>query len=308
MASHLTPTTSAAPEGVSARVRALRPRLTGALRRVADEVLEDPAGVARTTILELAERSETSPATVTRFCRVVGLRGYADLRLAVAAETGRLANAEWEADIGREIRPDDPLGSVLRTIVATDTRAIQDTAAQLDLDLVDRVVAAVVAAGRIDIYGMGSSGAIAAELQGRLHRVGIRVWAWSDVHAGLTSAALLAPGDVAVGVSHSGRTRETVDMLAEAAGSGATAIALTGFPHSPLTEVADLVLTTASHETRLHPDALAVRHSQLTVLDLVYVAVAQRIYDRAARSFAVTARAVDGRRLGAGHDLREGTP
>src|SRR3954469_8734896 len=81
--------------GVLARVRSLLPEFTGALRRVAEQVLTDPAAASRATIVELAERSGTSPATVTRFCRALGFDGYADLRLGIAAETGRARSAGW---------------------------------------------------------------------------------------------------------------------------------------------------------------------------------------------------------------------
>src|SRR5262245_18235565 len=97
-----------------ARVRTRLPELSDALQRVAELILTDPAGAARSTIVELAERSETSPATVTRFCRALGLDGYADLRLAIAGETGRAARTGgWMVDIGREIQPADPLDRVL---------------------------------------------------------------------------------------------------------------------------------------------------------------------------------------------------
>src|SRR5688572_30509051 len=75
-------------DGVLLRVRTLLPEFTGALQRVAEQVLADPAAASRATIVELAERSGTSPATVTRFCRALGFDGYADLRLGIAAETG----------------------------------------------------------------------------------------------------------------------------------------------------------------------------------------------------------------------------
>src|SRR5690349_7381136 len=78
-----------AGESVLARVRAGLPEFTGALQRVAELVLSDPASAARSTIVELAEGSGTSPATVTRFCRALGFEGYAELRLAIAGETGR---------------------------------------------------------------------------------------------------------------------------------------------------------------------------------------------------------------------------
>src|ERR1700749_669469 len=91
-------------DGVLVRVRTLLPEFTGALQRVAEQVLADPAAASRATIVELAERSGTSPATVTRFCRALGFEGYADLRLAIAGETGRAArSAGWAEDIGRAI-------------------------------------------------------------------------------------------------------------------------------------------------------------------------------------------------------------
>src|SRR4051812_35613858 len=117
-------------DGVLLRVRSLLPEFTGALRRVAEQVLTDPAAASRATIVELAERSGTSPATVTRFCRALGFDGYADLRLGIAGETGRAARTGgWSVDIGREIQPSDPLERVLAQIMAADTRAMHDTAA-----------------------------------------------------------------------------------------------------------------------------------------------------------------------------------
>ena len=132
------------------RVRAQLGEFTGALRRVAEQVLSDPAGAARATIVELAERSGTSPATVTRFCRAMGFEGYADLRLGIAAETGRARAAGWTVDIGREIQPTDPLERVLGQIIAADTQAMHDTATLLDLREVERAAEAIAGARRVE--------------------------------------------------------------------------------------------------------------------------------------------------------------
>jgi len=287
----------AGDERLLARVKAGLPEYSGALQRVAEWILTDPAGAARSTIVELAERSGTSPATVTRFCRALGFDGYAELRLAIAGETGRAARASgWMVDIGREILPADPLERVLGQIMAADTRAMHDTAALLDLHEVERAADAIAAATRVDIYGASGSALVGAEMQFCLHRIGIAAWAWADVHNGLASSALLTDGDVALGISHSGQTRETIDMVTEAGGHGATTIALTSFPRSPLAAVADIVLLTATQATTFRPDALSARHPQLVVLDLLYIAVAQRMYEQAHAAFKVTAQAVAGHR------------
>lgn len=281
-------------QGVLFRVRTQLPEFTGALQRVAEQVLADPAAASRATIVELAERSGTSPATVTRFCRALGFDGYADLRLGIAAETGRARLAGWTVDIGREIQPNDPLERVLGQIMAADTRAMHDTASLLDLAEVDRAAVAIAGAARVNIFGASGSALVGEEMQFSLHRIGIPVWAWTDVHNGLASAALSRPGDVALGISHSGETGETIELLAEASSRGATTIALTSFPRSPLAELADIVLLTATQATTFRPDALSARHPQLVVLDLLYVAVAQRTHERSHAAFQRTAQAVHG--------------
>ncbi|HWH01204.1 MAG TPA: MurR/RpiR family transcriptional regulator [Pilimelia sp.] len=294
-AAHVAAAPLAPPDSALARVRARLPEFSGALLRVAEHVLSDPAAAARATIVELAEGSGTSPATVTRFCRALGFDGYADLRLGIAAATGDVARtAGWSVDIGREVGPTDPLERVLAQIMAADTKAMHDTVALLDLHEVERAADAIAGSARVDIYGASGSALVGEELQFSLHRIGVAAWAWTDVHNGLASAALLGPGNVGLGISHSGQTRETIEMLAEAASHGATTVALTSFPDSPLAEVADVVLLTATQATTFRPDALSARHPQLVVLDLLYIAVAQRTFERANVAFQRTARAVEG--------------
>ena len=119
----------------------------------------------------------------------------------------------------------------------------------------------------------------------------------------LTSAALLGPGDVALGVSHSGTTCEVVDALELAGRRGAVTVALTNFPRSPLALVADHVLTTAAHETTFRSGAMASRIAQLTVVDCLFVAVASRSFDATVEALEATWEAVQPRR-----DARRSAP
>jgi DNA-binding MurR/RpiR family transcriptional regulator len=290
----------AGAEQLLVHLRSLLPGLAGALRQGANVILEDPGWASRATIVELGERSGTSPATVTRFCRTLGVAGYTELRVGIATEIGRATQAGWEVGIGADVLPTDPLDRVLRTLLNVDLQAMQETAAGLALDAVGAVVDALVAARRVDFYAMGGSAAVVEDMQLRMHRIGIASWMWSDVHNGLTSAALLAPGDVAIGLSHSGRTIETVEMLAQARSRGATTVAITNFSTSPIAEAADHLLCTSVRETKFRSGAMSARHSQFLVLDLLYLAVAQRTHERATSAFARTADAVVAHRSPAG--------
>ena len=103
---------------------------------------------------------------------------------------------------------------------------MEETAAQLDIEILHRVVDAIASAGRVDVYGVGASAFVAADLQQKLHRIGRVSFAWNDTHIMLTSAAVLGPGDVAVGISHTGATTDTVESLRVAREHGATTVAL----------------------------------------------------------------------------------
>jgi DNA-binding MurR/RpiR family transcriptional regulator len=283
------------PQTLLAHVRALTPNLAPAEQRVAAAVVSDPGGVSAKTISELAESCRTSGTTVIRFCRAMGFPGYPELRLALAAAAQASRETGW-GDIGSDIGPHDTLDEIIKKIAHADARAVEETAAQLDAATLGDVVDAVVRARRIDIYGVGASAFVALDLQQKLHRIERIVYAWPDPHSAVTSAALLRPGDVAIGISHTGTTADTIGSLAEARSRGATTVAITNFPRSSIARVADYVLTTAARETTFRSGAMASRIAALTVVDCLFVAVAQRNYKQTLSALERTYAAVRARR------------
>jgi DNA-binding MurR/RpiR family transcriptional regulator len=274
------------------------PSLSPAEQRVAQVIVDEVSAAVRLTITELAQRAATSETTVIRFCRAMGMRGYPELRLTLAEEMGRSTDtAVGNEAIGGDITPTDDLDQVVKKIAFADARAVEDTAAQLDVVELERVIDRVVRARRVDIYGVGASAFVAQDFQQKLHRIGRVSFAWSDLHIALTSAALLDERDVAFGISHTGTTMDTIEAFAEAGRRGATTVALTNFPKSPLAAAADLVLTTAARETTFRSGATASRLAQLTVIDCVFVGVAQRTYPETRRALAATFEAANTRRL-----------
>jgi DNA-binding MurR/RpiR family transcriptional regulator len=294
---------AAAESSPLVRIRSLLPGLARAEQRVAKVVLEDPSAVARRSITEVALAANTSETTVTRFCKAVGVGGYPQLRIALAADTAR-SQARTSPDLGGDITPDDELSAVVGKVSFADARAVEETAEQLDIPSLQNVIDAVAGAGRVDVYGVGASAFVAADLQQKLHRIGRISFAWSDTHIMLTSAAVLNGGDVAIGISHTGATTDTVEALRVAREHGATTIALTNFPRSPITEVADHVLTTAARETTFRSGATASRIAQLTVIDCLFIGVAQLHLDAAVSALDATRDAVGTHRMGVRPDGR----
>jgi DNA-binding MurR/RpiR family transcriptional regulator len=286
------PAADVADEGVVDRIRELLPALPEAQRTAAALILDDPAAVARMTILDLADACRISTGSITRFCRTLGLPGYAALRIALASDTGRTGRDTWRANMGGQISEHDELSRVADAVSAGVRQAVGETLARLDLAAVEAAASAIAGARRGEICGVGGSAAMGAEFQQRIFRIGVPAWSWSDTQIALTGAALLGPHDVMLALSHSGRTREVTELAAEAAARGATCVAISNDPQSPLARRVDLLLATTVRTDGPGHHTILSRHAQMAVLDLLYVAVAQRTYDQTTEAMAATAEAV----------------
>lgn len=275
-------------------VAGLRPTLSPAEDRVAQQVLSDARATAAMTISELAVAARTSETTVLRFCRRIGLPGYPQLRLALAEEgaSPRLREAP-----SSDISPDDTLDDVVAKIAYSEVSALEDTAEHLDRQVLEEVAGRVARSRRIGIYGHGASALVAADLQHKLQRIGLFAVASGDPHLALASAALHGPQDVAIGISHSGTTHETLEELGVAREQGALTVALTNFPRSPLARAADRVLVTAARETQVRAGATASRIAGLFVVDCLYIAVAHHDITAAQRAVSSTREAVQRHRV-----------
>ncbi len=263
-----------AAAGLVARIVGLLPSLTPAEQRVARHVVADPAGAAARTVTDLAAAAGASEATVIRFCRSIGVSGYPQLRLRLAAESGRHAGPADPGD--GALPPDADLAQIIATVAFQDARAVRDTAAGLDPRLCTAAVDALVAATRIEVHGAGGSGFVAAALRRKLHTLGLPAAGWPDAPSAYASVDRLGPGDVVVALSHSGTTAQTVEVVRRARRRGSTTVALTTFPRSALGRAADLVLTTATRETTGRQGDGAGRVAQLTVVDILALGVACR--------------------------------
>ncbi|MGW2892716.1 MurR/RpiR family transcriptional regulator [Streptomyces griseoruber] len=281
-----------APAALAGRVRTLAPSLTRSLRRVAEAVANAPAGCAALTVTGLAERTGTSEATVVRTARVLGYPGYRDLRLALAGLSAQQQSGRAPA-LTTDIAVDDSLADVVAELAHDEQQTLAGTAACLDTAQLEAAVTAAAGARRVDVYGVGASGPVAQDLTQKLLRIGRVAHAHSDPHLAVTNAVQLGAGDVAVAITHSGSTGDVIEPLRVAFERGATTVAITGRPESPVAQYADHVLTTSTaRESELRPAAMSSRTGQLLVVDCLFVGVAQRTYEAAGPALAASYEAL----------------
>ncbi|HEX3607612.1 MAG TPA: MurR/RpiR family transcriptional regulator [Candidatus Dormibacteraeota bacterium] len=269
---------------VTAQIQARLNALTPSVRRVGEAVLEGPLEVIHLTVTDLAERTGTSVATVVRFCQEVGLRGFMDLKIRLAAEA-----IPAERGLHEDVAADDDPGTVLGKVLRSTAAAIQDATGTLDPELFARAVELVRGARHLLFVGVGTSAPLCQDAAYRFRSAGLLSEAPYDPHVQHVTARLLGPAAVCVAVSHTGQTRETLAAVSAAREAGAATIAVTSFFRSPLTRQVDVALVAGSRETTFRVEAMASRIAHLTVLDALLVAV----------SLAGPERARDAQRLSA---------
>lgn len=278
---------------VLVRMRALRPELSPSEQRVADLLLRDPSGAAELPIAEIASRAGTSSTSVVRLVHRLGYGHIKQLRADVVRDAVRESlDVEGLPEVSGDIDRADTIEDVIAKVSQAETLSIAETARTLDPSAVRAAVAAIIGAQRVDVFGIGASAFVGSDLQQKLNRIGRTTLTWADAHAAWTSAATYNTSSVAIAISHSGATTDTVEYLALARSRGATTIAITNHAGSPLAAHADVVLTTAARETGFRSGALGSRIAQLMVVDCLFIGVAQQDYDHAMDAVRSTYSAV----------------
>jgi len=267
------------------RIRACLSALPPAEQRVARLLLSDPRSFARLPVGELAERAHVSKPTVVRFCRSVGYDGLADFKLKLAGTVN-----EGVPFVHRAVDDDDKAGDLVVKIVDNAVSALlkyRNAAASHAVEqAIERLAAAGRAGKRIDFYGVGNSGFVALDAQHKFFRLGVHASAVIDSHVQIMSATMLGPGDCAVIISNSGRSRDLLDVAEIAARKGAGVIAVTasGSPLAHLALSGGHVLLAADHPEdfdRYSPMVSRLLH--LVIVDILTTGVALRLGSAALR-------------------------
>ncbi len=279
------------PSTVGARLRLLRPMLTPLESRILNVAFEEGFNAA-TALSYVAEQASVSEAMVVKTAKKLGFTGFRDFRKQMSSY-----NAQPSAALHKEIALEDTQADIMRKVFNTAIQALQETLAIIDPEVFAKIVDAISAAPRRDLYGIGGSAQVARDVAHKFLRIGLRSTVYDDAHMMLMSASLLEAGDIALVFSHSGRTSIVIDAVREARRRGATTIAITNYTHSPLVECADLVLCSTARGSPLLGENAAARVAQLTVMDALFAAIAAKDYERAERNLERTSAAVAAQRV-----------
>lgn len=252
------------------RVAAAQANLTPAEAKVATLVLAEPSWVLGHSLMQVAARASVSEPTVIRFCRSIGLDGFQSFRLRLAQSI-----ASGALFLSTEMSPDDTAVDIAGKVLERSARTLLDVRTQLHPARLEQAVALLTGARRLEFYGLGSSGIVAADARHKFFRLGIVATAYADPHLHGMAATMLSPGDVVVAISSTGRTIDLLSSVELALEAGASVIAITA-PSSPLARLASVPIEISVDEDTDIYTPMTTRLAQLAIVDALSVGVAMR--------------------------------
>lgn len=252
--------------------------LTPMEERIARYILDHPNEVIQLSIQKLASTAGVSEATIIRLSQSLKYKGFKEFKLAIAGDLAGNTSAQEEQY--QQFPVGSSTSALIESISYNNMKSIRDTLSVLSEEALEQAIEALGSARKIALFGVESSSVVADDFRQKALRLGL----WCEPGYSGDSQAIIAANlseqDVVLAVSYSGETESVLRAMQLAHRQGAKLIALTQFASSPIAEEADIALYTSTLERNFRNGAMASRIAQLNVIDILYVGLVTRQYDR----------------------------
>ncbi|NDL67566.1 MurR/RpiR family transcriptional regulator [Anaerotalea alkaliphila] len=268
------------------KIRSKMGSLTNTEQKIAEYVLNNYEKVLTSNISELSENAEVSDASVVRFCKSLGYKGYQDFKISAARDV-----LPKDRHFNPVLEKGDDDQTLCNKVFGTNINVLRGTLAILDIKKMAAVAEMLAEAKSITFFGSGGSLLVGKDTQHKLLKIGIRSFVYEDADMQLMASALLGPDDLAFCISHSGSSSNVMKCMEIAKGKNAKTVALVSQEKTPLSKLADVSIFCASEETIFKSEAVSTRIAQLAIMDALVAMAAFRDYDLSFQSIQETRKA-----------------
>ena len=248
-------------------------QLSAAERKVADYTIKNHSHVQFMSITQLAEECGTADATVSRFCRSLGLRGFNAFKIELAKYS---ATSQAGQELSQQRADSSAPVNAAQEVGRQAVEAVGQTVELIDLNTVSDVVSVLEKAERVLCTGSGGSSVMAADCAHLFSTVSPKFSVIVDTHLQMSALASMKAGDALLLFSYSGATTAGIQLFELARSLGIVTILVTRFPKSPAASLADYVLLCGSHESPVQQGSVMAKVAQLIVMGTLF----QEYYNR----------------------------
>ncbi|RHW43149.1 MurR/RpiR family transcriptional regulator [Neobacillus notoginsengisoli] len=244
--------------------------LSEAERMIGQYIIEHPQFVPNMTTKDLSQKTGVSESSVVRFCKSIGIGSFKSFKLELAKQIALSGSNLTDFSI---LQQKDSPYDLFHRVTYTNKAAIESSLASLDRKELERAVEAISNASRLIFFGVGGSATPALDGHYKFSKLGYHSVMAHDFHYLLSLIPYLAPNDIFVAISMSGKTKDVLELASFAKEKGAIVIAITNLDKSPLYKMASIRLCTPAVEQDYRVGTISSRMTQLNIIDALYLSV-----------------------------------
>ena len=237
--------------------------------KVASYVLENLDEVIEMRVVDLASKSSVSEPTVIRFCRAIGFDGFQSFKLQLAQQLGLGSVFTQFA-----VEDSDTVADLLNKVFDTTLGSLITVRDEINSAVLEQAIDTISNARRVEFYGFGASGSVAADAQHKFFRLQLSSAAYTDPHIQRMSAISLGSEDVVVAISQSGETQALLESVELAREAGANVIGLAP-QNTSLSRLCNLAIYVNMEEDLKSFTPVSSRIAHLVVIDVLATGVAR---------------------------------
>ncbi len=268
-------------EDMIARIKIKYDDLRKSEKKVAKYIVNFRGDFNELTTAGVAKSVGVSEPTVVRFTHAVGIESFKSLKRGLIEERIRTQYSRIErCDVfgGYTLSAIDTLEGIPDIVINANGTHLENSLKNIDIKTLHEVIEMIKGARQILICGIESSTTTVFDLNVKLKYLGYNCSYQDDQYLKYMSACNLTSEDIAIGVSYSGQSKETIDVLKLARLNGARTIGITNFSEGEIEEVSD-VLFSISGENNLYGNKVFSRGVQLAIVDMIYMGVILTDFD-----------------------------
>ena len=259
-------------------------------KKIADYVVQNTNKVLFMSITELSESCGVADASVHRFCRTMGVKGYQEFKMKLSlSATSEEETTHEKDDLNLNI---DSLEFILDKILQGHISALKETRTLMRMEEIERAVKMMEDAENIYFFGIGDSLLTAREARNKFLRICNKVSCIDDPHMQAMTASMAGSNDVIFIISYSGATKDNIYGAKIAKKVGAKIVGITRFLKSPLTSYTDALLVCGSNEGPLDGGSMGAKLSQLYIIDVLFQEYYRRNKEASVENNKKTSKAV----------------
>ncbi|QQK07201.1 MurR/RpiR family transcriptional regulator [Miniphocaeibacter halophilus] len=271
------------------RIASIVKELPNSEQKIGNFVLESPEKVITMSASKLAKATNTSPATVMRFCKSIGIPSFTDLKIKLSAEIELPSYSSYT-----DISPNESISEIKNKLLSNAYRSMEETIQILDDRIVKEVVEVIKKASIIYVFGIGASNLVAENIAQKWNRIGKTTISLLDSHQ-VISALISGPKDVVfIGISNSGETDEVLRIVRIAKKRKIKTIGISQFGNNSLNQEVDIsVKTVKSKEAEIRSAATSSLLIQFMAIDILFYAYVAENYEDNIKKIRETKKAID---------------